>query len=360
MTAVRLSSFILNARPMNRISRFVSLLLLSVIPALLGGSTARADGLASMAFVVNQADSTVSLVDLATMRELRVIRVGVSPYFVSVSGDQKTLAVAVEGEEKVKFYDTRTFQLTGECVIGKMFAEHMMELPGGKQFMLANRYGNALLIIGYDSKRIEDRIENISAPHNIRMGGTHRYVYATSKVNPGISVIDLATRKVDLFVSTKYVPRGLAASPDDRFFYCGGNWISGMFTYETATGKLVRFSQTELPAKAASVIENTYHGFESVNDSIVLGTYEGLSAIDVINTRTGALIHRTENVSMPSAVLAWPGKPGSYVFTNMKSSTVQTFHLTSDYRIELGPSVKCGTGRIELPKRFCFFNGVGS
>ncbi len=335
-----------------------ALLMLLTLPTLLSANTPAPATVAPMVFVVNQADSSVSLVDIDAMKVLRTIHVGISPYFVSVSGDQTTLAVAVEGEEKVKFYDTRTFELKGEVAIGKMYAEHMMEFPDGKRFMLANRYGNAILIIGYESMKIEDRIENVSAPHNIRLGGTEKLVFATSKVNPGISVIDLNARKVVRFVSTKYIPRGLASSPDDRYFYAGGNWISGMFTYETATGNLVRFNQTPLPGKNEQVVENTYHGFEAVNDSVVLGTYEGLSALDVINARTGKLIARTEQVAMPSAVLKWPGKPNWYVFTNMKASSVQTFHLTPDYRIELGPSVKCGTGRIELPKRFCFFWGT--
>ncbi|MCE7933091.1 MAG: hypothetical protein DYG96_00715 [Chlorobi bacterium CHB2] len=339
---------------MNTLLRSAALLsLFAVIMA----STAAAKGPATKVFVVNQADSTVSLVDLTTMKEIRVIHVGASPYFASVSGDQTTLAVAVEGDQKVKFYDTKNFQLKGELTVGKMYAEHMMEFPDGKRFMLANRYGNAILIIGYESMQIEERIPDVSSPHNIRLGGTERYVYATSKTNPGISVIDLQTRKVVRFVSTKYIPRGLAGSVDDRYFYCGANWISGMFMYETETGKFVRFIQTPLPHKETNVLENTYHGFEAVNDSIVLGTFEGLSALDVMNTHTGAVVFRTENVAMPSAVLAWPGKPGWYVFTNMKSSTVQTFQLTKDYKIDLGPAVKCGTGRIELPKRFCFFWG---
>lgn len=340
--------------PMYRLLRSAAL---PLVTALLLALTATAKEPATKVFVVNQADSTVSLVDLTTMKEIRTIHVGVSPYFASVSGDQKTLAVAVEGDQKVKFYDTKTFQLKGELTVGKMFAEHMMEFPDGKRFMLANRYGNAILIIGYESMQIEERIPDVSSPHNIRLGGTERYVYATSKTNPGVSVIDLQTRKVVKFVPTKYIPRGLAGSTNDRYFYCGANWISGMFMYETETGKFVRFIQTPLPGKATEVLENTYHGFESVNDSIVLGTFEGLSALDVINARTGKVVFRTEKVSMPSAVLAWPGKPGWYVFTNMKSSTVQTFQLTKDYKIDLGPAVKCGTGRIELPKRFCFFWG---
>lgn len=326
---------------------------------LLGAGTLAAQpaGIPGKAFVVNQADSSVSLVDINSMKVLRTIPVGNSPYFVSVSGDQTTLAVAVEEEKRVKFYDTKDFHLKGECEIGKMYAEHMMELPDGKTFLMANRFGNQILEISFAEMKIVNRIPEVNAPHNIRLGATGKYVFATSKINPGVSIIDLQNRKVIRFISTKYIPRGLAFSPDDKYVYCGANWVNGMFEYETETGKFVRFVQTPLTTGNTEVVENTYHGFEPVNDSVVIGTLEGLSALDVMNAHTGALISRNENVQMPSAVLKWPGKPDWYIFTNMKSSTVQSFHLTRDYKIELGPSVKCGLGRIELPKRFCFFWG---
>jgi YVTN family beta-propeller protein len=308
-------------------------------------------------FVVNQADSTVSLVDLKSMKELRTFHVGYNPYFVAVSGDQSTLAVTVEGDQMVKFYDTRTFKQKGELSIGKMYAEHMMEMPDGKTFMMANRYGNAVLFVNFQTMQIEKRIENVSSPHNIRLGNTQEVAFATSKNNPGVAVIDLKNRSLRNFVPMKFIPRGLASSPDDSYFYCGGNWISGIFMYESATGKLVRLCQMPLPGKRTDVIENTYHGIETVNDSIVIGTCEGMSSLDIVNTHTGALLSRTEEVSMPGALMAWPGKPGWYVFTNMKSSTVQTFHLTGNYKIELGPALKCGSGRVELPKRFTYFWG---
>lgn len=308
-------------------------------------------------FVANQADSSVSLVDLNTMRELQVIHVGYNPYFVSVSGDQKTLAVAVEGEEKIKFYDTKTFEQKGECVIGRMFSEHMMEFPDGKRFMFAHRSGDEILVIDYETMSIEGRIPNVPAPHNLQLGHSDRLVFASSKTNPGVSVIDLEEEKVLKFVPMKFMTRGLGSSPDDRLFYTGGNWVTGIWVYESATGKFVKFIQTPLPGGKSAVEENTYHGIVSVNDSVIIASCEGMNALDVIDVRNGRLITRNENVSMPGALLAWPGRPGWYVFTNMKSSTVQTMRLGSDYSINLGPVVQCGTGRIEFPKRFAFFWG---
>ena len=68
-------------------------------------------------FVVNTQDASVSLVDLKGMKETRRFQVGPRPYGVAVSLDGKTVAVGVEDEEKVKFYDTADFKLKGEARI---------------------------------------------------------------------------------------------------------------------------------------------------------------------------------------------------------------------------------------------------
>ena len=65
-------------------------------------------------FVVNTQDASVSLVELATMKEVRRFQAGPRPSGVAVSRDGTTVAVGVEDEEKVKFYDTTDFKLKGE------------------------------------------------------------------------------------------------------------------------------------------------------------------------------------------------------------------------------------------------------
>ena len=53
--------------------------------------------------VVNTQDASVSRVDLASMKEVGRFPVGERPYGIAVSRDGKTVAVGVEGEQKVKF-----------------------------------------------------------------------------------------------------------------------------------------------------------------------------------------------------------------------------------------------------------------
>ncbi len=324
----------------------------------LGGAThvatANPAATPSKIFVVNRMDSSVSLVDLGTMKELRRIHVGPLPYYAQLSGDESVLVVTVEGDEKVKFYDTKNFDLKGEVKIGKMYAEHMVTTPDGNHVVVANRYGNSVVGINVKTMKEEFRIP-VSSPHNLRIGHSGKYLYVNTKIDPGVAVIDLEKRVVRSFYQEKFVPRGLAVSPDEKTIYLGANWVNGMFEVDAATGKLNRFDQFPLPPGATKVQESTYHGFETVNDDIILGTNEGLSALDVIDVHTGALLNRSTDVSNPGAILMVPGMKNRFVVTNMGSNTVQMMELKNGKDFQVISSGKIGQIVGDLPKRFVYY-----
>lgn len=79
--------------------------------------------------VVNTQDGSVSRVDLAAMKEVGRFPVGERPYGIAVTRDGKTVAVGVEGEEKVKFFATDGFAPAGEVRIGPMFNDTSSSRP---------------------------------------------------------------------------------------------------------------------------------------------------------------------------------------------------------------------------------------
>lgn len=305
-------------------------------------------------FIVNRMDSTVALVDLTTMKQLHEIHVGALPYYVALSGDQKTLAVSVEGEEKIKFYDSKTYALKGEYHLGKMYAEHMVTTPDGNHIVVANRYGDAVVGINLTTMKEEFRVP-VSSPHNLRLGASGKYLYVNCKINPGIAVVDLEKRAVKSFYPEKFVPRGLAVSLDEKTIYAGANWVNGMFEIDAATGKLNRFDQLPLPTGKKSVEESTYHGFEPVNSDVILGTNEGLSALDVIDAKTGQLINRSTNVSNPGAILMIPGMKNRFIVTNMGNNTIDVMEIVNNHDLKSISTMSVGHQIGDLPKRFVYF-----
>jgi YVTN family beta-propeller protein len=312
------------------------------------------DKIPSKIFVVNRMDSSVSLVDFAAMKELKRFYVGPLPYFVALSGDGKTLAVTVEGEEKIKFYDTKSLAQKGEMYFGKMYADHLILLPDGVHALMAGRYQDAVIGINLNTMKEDFRIP-VSSPHNLHIGSSGNYAYATSKLNPGVSVIDLATNRVKLFIPTKFVPRGLTVSPDESRIYVGANWVNGMFEFDANSGKLIRFDQFPLPPGKSAVEESTYHGFEPIGNDIILGTNEGLSALDVIDSKTGQILNRSTEVAHPGAIMAIPGMKSTVLITNLGNNTIEIVELTPQHTLKSLREMRLDGLIGDLPKRFVFY-----
>ena len=80
-------------------------------------------------FVVNTQDASVSLVDLAAMKELKRYEVGKRPYGIAVAQDGKLVAVGVEDEECVKFAD-----VSKPCCVEKIPGQ----ASAGVKFLVSN------------------------------------------------------------------------------------------------------------------------------------------------------------------------------------------------------------------------------
>ncbi len=187
-------------------------------------------------FVVNTGDETVSLVDLTAMKEIKRIKVGASPYGVAVSPDGvavspdgKRVAIGVEGEGKVKFFDTDKFNQLGEVKIGDMHHDHIVLTTDGKYILDANYYSDTVVGINFTTMKEEFRIKGCSAPHVVKYGPLNKHAYVTCKKITGIAIIDPANRKLVKFHQINVNPRSLTFSPDESKVYFGSFWVDGFF-----------------------------------------------------------------------------------------------------------------------------------
>jgi YVTN family beta-propeller protein len=306
-------------------------------------------------FVVNTQDASVSLVDLKGMKEMRRFQVGPRPYGVAVSRDGKTVAVGVEDEERVKFYDTTDFKLKGETRIGRMFNDHMVLTPDGKHLLVANFYSDDVVAIDAATMKEAFRIKGTSAPHVIKYGPLRKNAYVTCKKITGIAIVDPAEQKLVQFHQINVNPRSLTFSPDETKLYFGSFWVDGFFEMETQTGKVMRLFALTPPAGKNAPQEVTYHGVESVAPNIVLAANEGRSYVDAVDVNTGRLLDRlTDGVSKPCCIERIPGTSGDVrvLVSNIEDGTLQLVEMSGEGKLKsLG---KAQVGR--APKRVAFLN----
>src|SRR5262245_17434714 len=257
--------------------------------------------------VVNTQDASVSLVDLANMKEANRYKVGPRPYGIAVSKDGKTVAVGVEDEEVVKFYSLPDFKLKGTTAIGRMFNDHLVRSADDKYVLVANFYSDDVVAIDFETTKEAFRIKGCSAPHVVKYGPLKKHAYVTCKKVTGIAIVDPADRKLVKFHQINVNPRSLTFSPDESKCYFGPFWVNGIFEMDTESGKVTRLIELEPPTGNAAPQEVTYHGVEMVYDGVVLAANEGRSYLDAVDVKGGKLLDRFTDVSKPCCVERIPG-----------------------------------------------------
>jgi DNA-binding beta-propeller fold protein YncE len=305
-------------------------------------------------FVVNTQDASVSRVDLGNMQEIGRFPVGQRPYGIAVTRDGKTVAVGVEDEEKVKFFDARDFALRGEIRIGPMHNDHIILAEDGKHVLVANFHSDDVVGVAVDTMKEAFRIEGASAPHVVKYGPRRKLAYVTCKKVTGIAIIDPAQRSLVKVHPLNVNPRSLTLSPDEARLYFGSFWVDGFFEMDPRTGKVTRLIALEPPRDNAAPQEVTYHGVEAVGGTVVLAANEGRSYVDAVDVTSGRLLDRlTTDVSKPCCIERVPskeGEPTRALVSNIGDGTVQIVELR-DGSLRSVAKIKVGAA----PKRVAWF-----
>ena len=312
----------------------------------------KAAGAPSQVFVVNTGDDSISLIDLNSMKELRKVAVGKSPYGVAVSPDGKRVAVGVEGEGKVKFFDTQSFEQLAEVAIGEMHHDHIVLTPDGKFMLDANFHSDTIVGIDVQTMKEAYRIEGCSAPHVVKYGPLNKLAYVTCKKVTGIAIVDPAERKLVKFHQLNVNPRSLTFSPDESKLYFGSFWVDGFFEMDTESGKVTRLFNMPTPKDNSAPQEVTYHGCEAIGNSIVLAANEGRSWVDAVNVETGEHLDRLTEVNKPCCVERIPGtNPVRVLISNIGDGTIGVAEVSTAGKIKLLGNIAVGAA----PKRVAFW-----
>jgi YVTN family beta-propeller protein len=324
--------------------------LLTAVALLLLAPPTFANSSPTKVIVVNTKDASVSLVDIPTMKETKRISVGPRPYGVAVSQDGKTVAVGVEDEERVKFFDATTWKQKGETKIGKMFNDHIVLTQDGRYILVADYHSDSVVGIELSTMKEAFRV-GASAPHVIKYGPLKKNAYATTKKITGLAIIDPEARKLVAFHQLNVNPRSLTFSPDESKVYFGSFWVDGFFEADTKSGKVTRLFKLPTPENNSQPQEVTYHGAEAVAPNIVLAANEGRSYVDAVNVTTGELLDRLTDVSKPCCIERIPEtNPVRALVSNIGDASVSLIEVAEDGKIRLLSKTAVGEG----PKRVAF------
>ena len=109
--------------------------------------------LAYTAFVTNEKDNTVSVIDTDKLEVIKTFKVGQRPRGVILSNDAKWLIICTSDENLIQVYDTKTYQLVKTLPSGPD-PELLVLHPSGNPLYVANEDDNLVTVVDINSGKV--------------------------------------------------------------------------------------------------------------------------------------------------------------------------------------------------------------
>lgn len=291
---------------------------------------------APFAYITNQNEDSVSVVDTALNTVTATITVGNNPFGVAVTPNGDFVYVTNSDSGTVSVVDTATNLVTATIMVGAN-PRGVAVTPNGAFVYVGN--SDNISVIDTSTNTVTATIHGGSSTAGIAVTPDGAFVYVTS--NYAISVIDTSTNIAIASVSAGFAPLGIAVTPDGNFMYVANMNSHNVLVIDTTLNTVVATIPVgSQPAGIAVTpdgnfvyVTNNVSGTVSVVDTIsntVVATIPtGESPIGVAVTPDGNFVyvvnHSSQNVSVIDTS------------TNMVVTTIPTGSGTTGFGLFIGP-----------------------
>ncbi len=201
-----------------------------------------APAFAQNAYITNEIDSTVSVIDTATNMVIgSPIPVGFNPLGVAVTPDGSTVYVANRNASTVSVIDTATNTVIGSPIPVGSGPWGVAVTPDGSAVYVANFVANTVSVIDTATNMvIGSPIPVGSNPLGVAVTPDGSTVYVAHNAAPGtVSVIDTATNTVIATIPVGILPWGVAVTPDGSTVYVANSNASTISVIDTASNTVI-------------------------------------------------------------------------------------------------------------------------
>ncbi len=312
-------------------------------PSIGTSSATQADSAAQVnAYVANENNNTVSVIDTATNTITATIPVGSIPIALVLTPDSASLYVANGGSNTVSVIDTATNTVVATVPVGNTpFATAMS--PDGAFVYVANLRGNSVSVIATATNTVVATVPVGRNPEGVAVTPDGAFAYVTNDSDNTVSVIDTATNTVVATVPVGRLPGPVAVSPDGTLVYVGrfiSPGVGGVDVIDAATNTVT----------TTVTVGNQPFGIAFTPDGALayVANFVG-SSVSVIDTATATVVTTiaSADARTPAAVGITPD--GAFAYTaNFNSNNVSVIDTATNTIVAIIPGLS-GPGGIALP-----------
>jgi DNA-binding beta-propeller fold protein YncE len=198
---------------------------------------------ASLALVANfnlhgdPVPSTVSVVYLPGMMELRRLEACVKPHGTRVSAAGDRAYVVCVGDDQLVEISVRALEVSRRAGLGATAGPAggpcgptwAAPAPDGRAVYVACNARGASLEVDAGTLEVRRRFEGGKGPYNLALTSDGRLLVATNKGGRSVSVFDLRRgREVARIPTTRPVTHGVTISPDDRYAFVSNEAVGAV------------------------------------------------------------------------------------------------------------------------------------
>ena len=225
---------------------------------------------AGHAYVSNEDEHTVTVIDTDKNEVVATIQVGKRPRGIQLSHDGATLYVALSGlpkcpptvpdEECAKLerdlkadgiaaVDTKTLRVKQVYQAGS--DPEQFDISADGRLFVANEDTASVTVLDLKSGAIVSRVPVGNEPEGVRVAPGGSWVLVTNESDNSISILDAKSLKVMKSVTVGKRPRDIAFTPDGKVAYVSGEFDSSLYRIHLPEGDpvehVMQFGKDERP-----------------------------------------------------------------------------------------------------------------
>jgi YVTN family beta-propeller protein len=199
----------------------------------------------SILYVANSQGDDITIIDLATQKVIKTLKVGPIVHGVCAQADGRRAFATIESEHSLKVIDTRTNTVTDTIPLGGQPNECAATSDGRYVVVPLLAPVNASVVVDMAEKKIVKSFKTVH-PHNCFTpeGGSNTIVYCEERDAYRIHRIDLAKMEITNEVKVAGDPRPFVVTRDEKTLYTALSGLHGVATIDIANQTM---SQTALP-----------------------------------------------------------------------------------------------------------------